>query len=150
MFRRGEPQRRQSEGNRVANKLSAIPFTRETRGFDLAKSLVPRFRVGCPVLLKTNLLTEPAYALAQYSGAELRYAMRRFLRRCLMRHGGVVSFAHFGQSRPVAAAETISATHWSQQQQGQYVLFRERPGTGSKSGQTATVTTLELLEPHGW
>jgi hypothetical protein len=129
----------------VANKLSAIPLTQETRGLDLARSLVPMFRVGCPLLLKTNLLTRPGYVLAQYSGAEFSCAMRSILSCCLMSDGRVVSFAHVGESRPVAATETISAADRAQQEQGQHVLFNESPRARSKSGQPAAVTTLELL-----
>jgi hypothetical protein len=50
---------RQSAGNNVANRLSAMPFTDETKDatteLSRSKFLVPLVRVGCPVLLKTIL-----------------------------------------------------------------------------------------------
>ena len=62
IFTRGAPQRRQSEGNRVANKLSARPPAQETNEECFAKSLVslvtmpvPVARIGDILLLKTSL-----------------------------------------------------------------------------------------------
>jgi len=68
---RGAPQRRQSEGKSVANKLSATPLTEETnedtRERLRATTLVPAARIGSPLLLKTNL-PRPARARGATSG----------------------------------------------------------------------------------
>lgn len=57
MFVRGIPQSRQSDGNRVAKRLSATPFTDETREetSKLSLSVLVPARVMSPLLLKTNL-----------------------------------------------------------------------------------------------
>lgn len=94
MLTRGTPQRRQSEGNRVANRLSAITLTRETNELGLATSLVPVARVGYLLLLKTSLPrsgrcyggSNPTNS-PQYSGQSSRSAIGRIFRQ---RHGGVV------------------------------------------------------------
>ena len=54
---RGVPQRRQSEGKKVANRLSAIPPTEEIREASNALCCFTASvaRVGCPLLLKTSL-----------------------------------------------------------------------------------------------
>ena len=61
MFVRGVPQRRQSEGNSVANKAAAMPLVQETDGLSGATTSVPVARIGVPSLLKTILL-HPAAA----------------------------------------------------------------------------------------
>ena len=59
MFIRGLPQRRQSEGNNVANKAAATPFMPETKEekSELSRltSLASAARVGFVLLLKTTL-----------------------------------------------------------------------------------------------
>src|SRR4029077_16124852 len=56
---KGAPQKRQSEGKRVAKRLSATPRTEETRKGTSAASrvptLVPEARIESSLLLKTNL-----------------------------------------------------------------------------------------------
>src|ERR1700687_5962006 len=78
MLTRGAPQRRQSDGKRVAKRLSATPLTDETR-FDTnepsrVKTWVPVARIGSSLLLKTSLPRSPGHAkdgagksLPQYS-----------------------------------------------------------------------------------
>jgi hypothetical protein len=70
----GVPQRRQSDGKRVANTLSAIPLAdetrRETSEFSFATTWVPT-RIGSPLLLKTNLLSRQCFKgtdILQYNG----------------------------------------------------------------------------------
>jgi hypothetical protein len=59
MLIRGAPQRRQSEGKRVAKRLSATPLIEETRieTSDVSRvpTLVPEARIESSLLLKTNL-----------------------------------------------------------------------------------------------
>ena len=99
MFTRGLPQRRQSAGNNVANKLSAMPFTDETKDatteFSRSKPLVAVARVGCPVLLKT-ILPRPSDSGPsrqtnpfQYTGPATCESMRITLRRSAMGNSGV-------------------------------------------------------------
>jgi hypothetical protein len=61
MLMRGVPQRRQSEGNNVANKPAAIPPAQETHGLSCATTPVPVARIGFPLLLKA-ILPRPAVA----------------------------------------------------------------------------------------
>ena len=63
---KGVPHRRQSEGKRVAKRLSATPLTEETR-MDTSEpsrgsTLLPVARIGSPLLLKTNLPRPPGAA----------------------------------------------------------------------------------------
>jgi len=67
MFIRGAPQRRQSEGNSVANKAAAMPLAQETNGLSCSTTLVPVARIGVPLLLKTILL-HPAAATEAPTG----------------------------------------------------------------------------------
>jgi hypothetical protein len=67
MFVRGVPQRRQSEGNSVANKAAAMPLAQETDGLSGATTSVPVARIGVPLLLKTILL-HPAAATGAPTG----------------------------------------------------------------------------------
>jgi hypothetical protein len=59
MLIRGAPQRRQSEGKRVAKRLSATPLMEqarvETSELFRVPSLVPEARIESSLLLKTNL-----------------------------------------------------------------------------------------------
>jgi hypothetical protein len=61
MLIRGVPQRRQSEGNSVANRPAAMPLAQETNGLSCATTLVSVARIGVPLLLKT-ILPRPAVA----------------------------------------------------------------------------------------
>jgi len=61
MFVKGALQRRQSEGNNVANRAAAMPLAQETDGLSCATTLVPVARIGVPLLLKT-ILPRPAVA----------------------------------------------------------------------------------------
>src|ERR1700680_901247 len=68
MLVKGVPQRRQSEGKRVAKRLSATTLIEETR-MDTSEpprgaTLVPVVRIGSPLLLKTNLPSSPGTAKA--------------------------------------------------------------------------------------
>jgi hypothetical protein len=67
MLIRGAPQRRQSEGNNVANRPAAMPLAQETNGLSCVTSLVPVARIGVPLLLKTILL-HPAAATGAPTG----------------------------------------------------------------------------------
>ena len=62
---RGAPQMRQSEGNKVANKLSAMPLTEETseatNTFCFETAFDPVARVGYSQLLKTSLPRPAGY-----------------------------------------------------------------------------------------
>ena len=81
MLTRGEPQRRQSDGKRVAKRLSATPLTDETRvdisELSRVKTWVPVARIGSSLLLKTSLPRSPGNTkdaagklLPQYSGLQ--------------------------------------------------------------------------------
>jgi hypothetical protein len=70
MFMRGAPQRRQSEGNKVAKRASAIPLAHETSGLSRGETLVPVARIEVPLLLKTILL-HPAAATGAPTGGIL-------------------------------------------------------------------------------
>ena len=81
MLTRGVPQRRQSDGKRVAKRLSATPLTDETRvdtgELSRVKTWVPVARIGSSLLLKTSLPRSPGTAkdaagklLPQYSGLQ--------------------------------------------------------------------------------
>jgi hypothetical protein len=63
MLIRGERQKRQSEGKRVAKRLSAIPLTDETsidtNELSRVKTGVPVARIGSSLLLKTSLPRSP-------------------------------------------------------------------------------------------
>jgi hypothetical protein len=63
MLTKGVPQRRQSEGKRVANRLSTRPLTEEatmdTSEPSRGSTLLPVARIGSPLLLKTNLPRPP-------------------------------------------------------------------------------------------
>jgi hypothetical protein len=65
---KGIPQRRQSDGKRVAKRLSATPLADETSAdsseLSRVKALVPVARIGFPLLLKTNLPLSPVAAEA--------------------------------------------------------------------------------------
>jgi hypothetical protein len=76
---RGAPQRRQSDGKRVAKRLSATPLTDETSidtsELSRVKTGVPVARIGSSLLLKTSLPRSPGNAKdatgkprSQYSG----------------------------------------------------------------------------------
>src|SRR5262249_3987479 len=71
MLARGLPQRRQSEGNKVANRADATPFTleikEESSRHSRVASLASVARVGFPLLLKTTL---PRPAAASGAPAE--------------------------------------------------------------------------------
>jgi hypothetical protein len=67
MFVRGVPQRRQSEGNSVANKPAATPLAQETNGLSCTTILVPVARIGVPLLLKT-ILPRPGAATGAPTG----------------------------------------------------------------------------------
>jgi len=66
MLTRGVPQRRQSDGKRVAKRLSATPLTDETRvdtsELSRVKTWVPVARIGSSLLLKTSLPRPPVSA----------------------------------------------------------------------------------------
>ena len=68
MLMRGEPQRRQSEGNNVANRPAAMPLTHETDGIGCATTLVPAARIGVPILLLKTILPHPAAATGAPTG----------------------------------------------------------------------------------
>jgi hypothetical protein len=97
----------------VANKLSAIPLTRETSLLDLGRPLVPMSRIGCPLLLKTNLLHELTKTMSQYSGSAMAQAMssagscRNLVAECR-----VIAFASSGGKGAIIPPETISAAYW--------------------------------------
>ncbi len=67
MLIRGAPQRRQSEGNSVANRPAAMPLAQETNGLSCGTTLVPVARIGVPLLLKT-ILPRPAAATGAPTG----------------------------------------------------------------------------------
>src|SRR5207248_9562869 len=76
---RGAPQRRQSEGNRVAKTQSATPLAEETNedaSHCHATSLVPEARIWSPLLLKTTL-PRPAAAWGSRRTNLLRSEERR-------------------------------------------------------------------------
>lgn len=68
MLIRGEPQRRQSEGNSVANKPAPTSLTHETNGLRCATALVPVARIGVPILLLKTILPHPAAATGAPTG----------------------------------------------------------------------------------
>ena len=81
MFVRGELQRRQLEGKKVENRLSATPLNKgariDTSELSRGSTLLPVARIGSPLLLKTNLPRPPDHAqaasaanLTQYSGRQ--------------------------------------------------------------------------------
>src|SRR6185295_10989386 len=73
---RGEPQRQQSAGNRVANRLSTAPLNHETRKACLPAGLVSGSRIWSSLLLKTDLhVPLTGRLVSQYSVSALRVAI---------------------------------------------------------------------------
>src|SRR5690349_12384756 len=75
---RGSPHNRQSEGNRVVNRLSAIAFSRKSEGFFSDGLLTSRIR--SPLLLKTNLPRPDRAPQASLGGTVMSIKVRRSAR----------------------------------------------------------------------
>ena len=128
MLIRGAPQIRQSEGNKVANRLSAMPVTEETSDatntFCFVTAFDPVARVGYSLLLKTSL-PRPAGATGaptqtnpfQYSGAMDRRAIARDgsgSRSLHWRRTQFGTFPHLYKVGTVIAPKAVSTAHGTQ------------------------------------
>ena len=122
------PHKRQSEGKNVANKLSAMPPTDETKEAVKARcfvsALVPVDRVGYPLLLKTSL-PRPADAtgappgrmnLSQYSGVMQHRAIAGggSGSRAMCRRTQFGAISYYNKLRSVITPEAIAASHRTQ------------------------------------
>lgn len=164
MLTRGAPQMRQSEGNKVANRLSAMLPAEETNDATNALCFVtaldPLARVGYSLLLKTSL-PRPAGATgaptrtnpSQYSGATDRRAIARegsggrSLHRWMLHVG---TFPHLYKVGAVVAPKAVSAAHWPQADQWQYTLLKKVTWAGTIAFNAPAVFTLERFGHHGW
>jgi hypothetical protein len=76
MLRRGLLQRRQSDGNSVAKRLSAIPLAQNAREPGGSTTAAPEARIGSALLLKTILLgpdeASTGRSRTQYNGLDCR------------------------------------------------------------------------------
>jgi hypothetical protein len=160
---RGAPHRRQSEGNRVAKRLSAAALTQETKtGSTLA--LVARVRSS--LLLKTNLptcrrgkphLSGDAPDASQVSIAALPglgnapFNSRNRFRNTRIDHR-LFEFRLFGRggAEPIRTPETIRTAERTAKYEGQQVLLRKGTSTRNKSNGMTAIRTAKLGEEHVW
>ncbi len=152
---RGVPQRRQSEGNRVAKRLSATPLTEETREdtreLSRTAALVPVVRIGSPLLLKTTSLVQPVLTGApsgriflSINGAACWTQRVEHASRCgAVGQPRVMAFPHRHKYGPVTTPKAIATADGTQQQQRQQVLLGEGSGPGAVPLRAATVLTLK-------
>ena len=132
IFTRGVPQRRQSAGNRVAKRLSAILLAHKTKGLSFAAILVALARAWSPLLLKTNLL-RPAYACWAITGrvvSSIRFGRRRLQRanacsHYFCDHLELVTLPKLDEYRSIRTPVTTSTTDWAQKEQWQEYLLEK-------------------------
>jgi hypothetical protein len=137
MLIKGAPQRRQSEGKRVANRLSAIPPREEireaTNTLRCFTSLISVVRVGHPLLLKTSL-PRPVGATGAPPGriplsiARTHSARNRrddSRRGALHRTVHFWAFPHFYKGWSVISSEAIAATYRAQSHEWQNPSLQE-------------------------
>jgi len=158
---RGAPQRRQSEGKKVANKASAIPPIEEireaTKAFCCSTTLVSAARVGCPLLLKTSLPRPGSATGAPTGRIPFSIAGSHWLRnhrkgsgsRALRGRRKLRTVFHFDKVRTIIPPVTIPTTDRFQPHQRQNPLLQKVSRTRTISLNAPAVFAMERLGQHG-
>ncbi|OLB83738.1 MAG: hypothetical protein AUH36_02140 [Chloroflexi bacterium 13_1_40CM_55_7] len=62
-----------------------------------------------------------------------------------MSYFGFLALSHVRKNGVVIATVAIRTTHWTQEQHGQNVLFRETSGMRAETIKTSTIRTLKFF-----
>jgi hypothetical protein len=155
ILRRGAPQRRQSAGKNVKNKVVTARLAKPTNGWSAAWPWAARIRNPVLLLLKTascarlanrsvtGLYTVSIAAVIARCNAAARLVSDRRLRRFTERQWSVQS-GHCSQD--ISPPITMIATNGLQQQQRKQILFEEIPRPRAICLFPATSPATKLLE----
>ena len=157
MLTSGAPQRRQSEGNRVANRLSATLFIHETSNLSGWAGPVSLGRIWSSLLLKTNLL-RPSRTVGASAGRipfsikAGKRSMQRATARShdLSHHLQFVAPQSANEQRLITPAETSPAAYRTQEQARQQESLRDTAKAGAVALEAPAFATAEPSGQHGW